>query len=342
MGIVRARAWNSPCRNSLLRVFLRGPKTSELTLPAAGAWLSGGAFWHLRAVQTASGSLVHGIVSSAPQSSHHFGKGPDGRLAKRSPACRLRLADALLRHRDPGGIAASSAKPSGQQVVELRIEGNEHFPVEKIVRYIHTRAGRPYDPDVVAEDVRRLMHTRMFVDVQPFTQPAAAGVAVVFRVRERKVLEYVKFVGNEKIDRKVLAKEVGLKKDDPFDRYAVTDGPAQARGVLQLQGLPQGPHRHPRGREGRRPRRDLRDRRGAQGPAPLDELRRQHLRQRRPPADLHQVQTGHLVGLRRQRGSEASRGRQEPPDGLLPLHGLLPGRRRAVPRVQRGRELAAS
>jgi len=135
-----------------------------------------------------------------------------------------------------GSLVFSQAER--QSVVELRIEGNEHFPVEKIVRYIHTRAGRPYDPDVVAEDVRRLMHTRMFVDVRPFTQRAAGGVVVVFRVRERKVLEYVKFVGNDKFSTKTLAKEVGLKKDDPFDRYAVTDGRRKIEEYYHSKGFP--------------------------------------------------------------------------------------------------------
>jgi len=128
--------------------------------------------------------------------------------------------------------------PAGEPVAELRIEGNERFPVEKIVRSIHTRAGRIYDPEVVEEDVRRLLHTRMFVDVQPSTQRVAGGRVVIFRVRERRALEYVKFVGCQQINRKVLAKEAELKVSDPFDRYAAADGRRKLQEFYHSKGFP--------------------------------------------------------------------------------------------------------
>ncbi|MGQ9576278.1 MAG: POTRA domain-containing protein [Thermoguttaceae bacterium] len=125
-----------------------------------------------------------------------------------------------------------------QAVMEVRIVGNEQFPAEKIVRHIHTRPGRPYDPEVVEEDVRRLMHTRMFVDVRPFVQQVSGGYTVIFEVRERKVLEYVKFVGCQKIRRSVLAKEVGLKAGDPFDRFAVAEGRRKLEEFYRAKGFP--------------------------------------------------------------------------------------------------------
>ena len=133
---------------------------------------------------------------------------------------------------------APSQPPAEERVVELRIEGNQRYPVEKIVRSIHTRAGRAYDPEVVEEDVRRLIHTRMFVDVQPATQRVPGGRVVIFRVRERLALEYVKFVGCQKLSPKVLAKEVALKVGDPFDRYAAADGRRKLQEFYHSKGFP--------------------------------------------------------------------------------------------------------
>ncbi len=124
-----------------------------------------------------------------------------------------------------------------EKVAELRIEGNDRFPVEKIVRHVHTRAGRPYDPEVVEEDVRRLVQARMFVDVKASTQQVPGGRIVIFRVREREILDHVRFVGCQKIKRSVLAKEVGLKVGDPLDRYAVTEGRRKLEDYYRSKGF---------------------------------------------------------------------------------------------------------
>lgn len=111
-----------------------------------------------------------------------------------------------------------------EQVVELRIRGHDRIPVEKIIRHIHTRANRPYDPEIVEEDVRRLYRSRMFTDVRALTQQVPGGRIVIFEVHERPVLESVKYVGNSAIKRKQLAKQTGLKAGDPMDPYAIEEG----------------------------------------------------------------------------------------------------------------------
>jgi len=138
------------------------------------------------------------------------------------------------------GNAATPPSQAGgpqEEVVELRIRGHDRIPVEKIIRHIHTRANRAYDPEGVQEDVRRLYRTRMFTDVRVSTLPAPGGRVVIFEVHERPVLESVKYVGNSAIKRKTLAKQTKLKAGDPMDPYAVEEGRRTLEEYYQSKGF---------------------------------------------------------------------------------------------------------
>ena len=66
-------------------------------------------------------------------------------------------------------------------VVDVRIAGNKTLPLEKILPHIHTRKGRPFDLEQIQEDVRRLDHTHLFVDVKTYWQQVpGVGRIVIF------------------------------------------------------------------------------------------------------------------------------------------------------------------
>jgi outer membrane protein insertion porin family len=125
----------------------------------------------------------------------------------------------------PGSIppaAAQSADAGKEMVVEVRIVGNT-LPLEKIKPFIRTREGRPFDKELVAEDVRRLDSSKMFVNIKTYYQLTPKGRIVIFEVLERPILLDVKFVGNSKVSKKRLEKEAALKAGDPLDPFAVEE-----------------------------------------------------------------------------------------------------------------------
>ena len=131
----------------------------------------------------------------------------------------------------PPGASPSAGVPLAQpvppaagkeMVMEVRIVGNT-LPVEKIKPFIRTREGRPFDKDLVAEDVRRLDSSKMFVNIKTYFQNVPGGKIVIFDVLERPILLDVKFVGNDKVSKKRLQKEAGLKAGDPLDPFAVEE-----------------------------------------------------------------------------------------------------------------------
>ncbi len=118
--------------------------------------------------------------------------------------------------------AAPSSDTAKEMVVEVRVIGNT-LPLEKIKPFIRTREGRPFDKDLVAEDVHRLDSSKMFVNIKTYFQIVPGGRIVIFEVLERPILLDVKFVGNSKISKKRLQKEAGLKAGDPLDPFAVEE-----------------------------------------------------------------------------------------------------------------------
>ncbi len=126
----------------------------------------------------------------------------------------------------PAGDAAraASAIPSAPQVAEVRVVGNKTVSTQKIMPSIKTRAGRPLDKSRVEEDVRALIKTHLFINVEPvYERTPEGGVIVTFKLVERPTVQYVKYYGTDKSER-TLQKQTGIKKGDALDPYAVDEG----------------------------------------------------------------------------------------------------------------------
>ena len=108
-----------------------------------------------------------------------------------------------------------------ERVVEVRVLGHRQIPITKILPLIRTRANRAFSPRMIEQDVHRLNGSGLFVSVTPKYERVAGGRVVIFEVLERPTLAYVKYVGNDGISKKTLAKETQIAEGDPLDPYAV-------------------------------------------------------------------------------------------------------------------------
>ncbi|MCA9021633.1 MAG: hypothetical protein KDA74_15900, partial [Planctomycetaceae bacterium] len=100
---------------------------------------------------------------------------------------------------------------------DIRVEGNESIPALAILQKTKVQRGRPASRDQVLEDVRLLLATRWFSSVQPVYRKTDQGLVLIFKVKERPIVEKVEFRGNSKIKTKRLAATTGLKVGSPFD-----------------------------------------------------------------------------------------------------------------------------
>ena len=123
-----------------------------------------------------------------------------------------------------------------QLVSEIRILGNDTIGANKVAEQLNTRVGRPFNRTVVQDDVRRLANLGWFVDVKPLYEATPQGRIVIFQVVERPTIRYVKYLGNEKVKDKALAKETSLKDGGAVDPYAVEEGRRKIKEYYSSRG----------------------------------------------------------------------------------------------------------
>jgi outer membrane protein insertion porin family len=126
-----------------------------------------------------------------------------------------------------GPLAERARLERGPEIEELSdplakivIEGNKAIKTDQIMKLIKSRVGRPFDPKVTKEDVRTLVSKRWFFDVETRISHSKQGPVLVFRVRERPLVEKITYDGNNKIKEKELkdlADQCGLKVGGGYD-----------------------------------------------------------------------------------------------------------------------------
>jgi outer membrane protein insertion porin family len=189
-----------------------------------------------------SGSVCLGQM---PPEGHMIG--PDGRspLLSTGSSGRGGLTPSVIPPAPMPGLASPLMGPLGvgafpvpaeEMVVAVRIEGNRTVPLDKILPKIRTRAQRPYNEDLVQQDVRDLYKMGVFAGVRPLRQKVQGGVIVTFQVAERPLLQEVIIVGNDTYLTSVLKKEAELKVGDAADPFAVENGRRRIEDYYQRKG----------------------------------------------------------------------------------------------------------
>jgi outer membrane protein assembly factor BamA len=82
-------------------------------------------------------------------------------------------------------------------VVSVSVTGNAHIATDRILAVVKTKAGEPFDPAVVQEDLRSINDLGFFSDqAPPVIKQRPDGVAVTFRVIENPIVTRITFTGN--------------------------------------------------------------------------------------------------------------------------------------------------
>jgi outer membrane protein insertion porin family len=137
----------------------------------------------------------------------------------------------------PRGVSGLSEFATDESVVDIQVKGNSTVPSNRILSQIATRVGRPYDPKVLAGDVRKLASLPYFVTVRTATQSTSAGRIVVLEVVERQTIRYIQYLGNDSVRDGKLAKETLLKVGGAVDPYAVEEGRRKIEELYRDKGF---------------------------------------------------------------------------------------------------------
>lgn len=142
------------------------------------------------------------------------------------------------RDEKPEPIAAGpSISATEELVVDIRIEGARVVPRPKVLAELKTRIGRPYDPQLVQDDVKTLFRLPWFVNVETYTDRSPSGLVVIFKVTERPTIRYIQYHGNKSIKDKNLHKETGLVVGGAISPYQVEEGRSRIEQLYKDNGF---------------------------------------------------------------------------------------------------------
>ena len=125
------------------------------------------------------------------------------------------------------------ARPSCCRVVSRGFAHKE----DKYPR-LGTRVGELYDPQVVEDDVKKLMKSRKFVDVYPKIQQVPGGVVVIFQIVERPIIREILIVGCQSYLTSTVLGKTDLKVGDGMDPYSIKEARDKIESYYHEKGFP--------------------------------------------------------------------------------------------------------
>ncbi|MEM8836328.1 MAG: outer membrane protein assembly factor BamA, partial [Planctomycetota bacterium] len=139
--------------------------------------------------------------------------------------------------------AAVPEEIQGRLVESIRFEGLERVPDLLVRNQMRTAAGRPLDPDVIQEDLRRFERLgefrRINADVVPGGSPGS--VIVVFEFDEAPIVEDVLVVGNRQLTDNEVADVVrgivSLLAGVPIDEFQIGQGRRAIEDLYRERGF---------------------------------------------------------------------------------------------------------
>ncbi|MFZ5587731.1 MAG: outer membrane protein assembly factor BamA [Thermodesulfobacteriota bacterium] len=126
------------------------------------------------------------------------------------------LTDRLAR--ELGTLAAGR-----EQVATVEVQGNKRIEAEAVKAVMQTKAGGPYAPVRLDEDLRAVWKMGYFDDVRMETKDTGQGKVVTVVVKEKPTIRELNLVGNKAIDEKDLRDQIGIKPFAVFKPEAVKE-----------------------------------------------------------------------------------------------------------------------
>jgi outer membrane protein insertion porin family len=137
----------------------------------------------------------------------------------------------------PVRTPAQPATPPRPIVIrDILVEGSRRVQDAVILGRIKSMVGAPFNPSLLAEDIRSIFALGFFDDVQMRVEDFEGGVKVVFVVTERPFVRDVDFVGNKKGDRETLQDKIDIKLGSVYNPVDVQRAVEKLRDWYEDEG----------------------------------------------------------------------------------------------------------
>lgn len=126
-------------------------------------------------------------------------------------------------------LSAAHAQQRPVLIKDLAVEGNRRVQEAVVLGRVKSTLGSPFNPTLLAEDLRAIFGLGFFDDVQMRVEDFEGGVKVTFVVTERPFIRDVDFTGNKKLSSATLQEKIDLKLGSVYNPVDVQ----RAREKLQ-------------------------------------------------------------------------------------------------------------
>ena len=161
---------------------------------------------------------------------------PIGRSALTRYRCLFGLVSLLLCLWYPKTPVLAQIAP-GTIVREIEIRGNRRTQESTIRFYLQTDVGKPYSPQTLSEDIKKLYALRTFDDIRVTAEEIEGGIRLIINVVEKPTIRKVTFSGNQAIKADEITKRILLKERATFDRNLLNDTVASLQQHYREEGF---------------------------------------------------------------------------------------------------------
>src|SRR5262249_59843968 len=112
----------------------------------------------------------------------------------------------------------AGALSRGVLVRDMEIRGTRRTQESTIRFYLKTEVGKPYVPQTLSEDIKRLYALRTFDDIQVLAEDVPDGIRLILTVVEKPAVRNVTLEGNRYSDAAEIRKRILLQKRSTLRR----------------------------------------------------------------------------------------------------------------------------
>ena len=134
-------------------------------------------------------------------------------------------------------VAGVFSSYAADKVSKVTIKGNKIVSNAAIMSTIKTRKGQLYNEDVINSDVKDLYATGYFENIEVSKKKTAEGVEVIFKFKEKPVVNEVTVKGTRRINKKRIEKLITIKKGSFLDEYQLKEVANTIEDFYQKRGF---------------------------------------------------------------------------------------------------------
>src|SRR5438270_4002438 len=123
------------------------------------------------------------------------------------------------------------------RAIDVEYTGPATVSKERILAYMRTKVGQPFNDATVEQDVEALYKSGAVQNVRIFGEPLGDGVKVIVQVQTRLIAREIVIEGAERIKAQKLRKEIKLKLNQPIREERLEEAREKIIEVYQSHGF---------------------------------------------------------------------------------------------------------